>query len=72
MANMVMGIAFGTSATVWKNQYIPGYKGAFCFVEYEDIENSKPVEFPPLNDRNKAAIRNNEAEKAAMFQEAVR
>ena len=69
MANMVMGIAFGTSATVWKNQYIPGYKGAFCFVEYEDIENSKPVEFPPLNDRNKAAIRNNEAEKAAMFQE---
>lgn len=72
MANMVMGIAFGTSATIWKNQYIPGYKGAFCFVEYEDIENSKPVEFPPLNDRNKATIRNNEAEKAAMFQEAVR
>ena len=72
MANMVMGIAFGTSATVWKNQYIPGYKGAFCFVEYEDIKNSKPVEFPPLNDRNKAAIRNNDAEKAAMFREAVR
>ena len=38
----------------------------------EDIENSKPVEFPPLNDRNKAAIRNNEAEKAAMFREAIR
>ena len=71
MANMVMGIAFGTSATVWKNQYIPGYKGAFCFVEYEDIENSKPVEFPPLNDRNKAAIRNNEAEKAAMFRQCI-
>lgn len=72
MANMVMGIAFGTSATVWKNQYVPDYKGAFCFVEYEDIENSKPGEFPPFNDRNKAAIRNNEAEKAAMFREAIR
>jgi len=73
MANMVMGIAFGTSATVWKNQFVPGYKGAFCFVEYEDIEDGRPVEFPPDNERNRAAIRrNSEAEKAAMFKEAVR
>lgn len=57
MANMIMGIAFGTSATVWKKQYVPGYKGAFCFVEYEDIENGKPKAFPPDNERNRAAGR---------------
>ena len=57
MANMVMGIAFGTSATVWKKQYIAGYRGAFCFVEYEDIENGKPKAFPPDNERNRAAER---------------
>ena len=57
MANMFMGIAFGTSATVWKKQYIAGYRGAFCFVEYEDIENGKPKAFPPDNERNRAAER---------------
>ena len=57
MANMVMGIAFGTSATVWKKQYIPDYKGAFCFVKYEDIKNGKPKAFPPDNERNRTAER---------------
>jgi len=55
MENMVMGIAFGTSATVWVNNYIHGYHGAFCFIEYKDIVDNKPNMFPPLNDRNKAA-----------------
>ena len=58
MANMVMGIAFGTSATVWRNFFIPDYKGAFCYVEYEDIgEGNKSVSFPPSNARNEAARR---------------
>lgn len=58
MANMVMGIAFGTAATVWKNEHIPEYKGAFCYVEYEDIgAEGKPVRFPPSNQRNKAAFK---------------
>lgn len=60
MANMVMGIAFGTSATVWKKQYVPEHKGAFCFVEYEDIENGKPKNFPPDNERNRTAWKKNQ------------
>lgn len=56
MANMVMGIAFGTAATVWRKRFMPAYRGAFCYVEYEDIgEGNKPVTFPPKNERNKAA-----------------
>ncbi len=57
MANMVMGIAFGTSATVWKKAYDPDYEGAYCFVEYEDIVNGEPIEFPPDNERNRKANR---------------
>lgn len=53
MANMVMGIAFGTSATVWKigaNKLKSGY---FTFVEYEDLNSRKePAKFPPQNSRN--------------------
>lgn len=56
MANMVMGIAFGTSATVWKTAGKDIAKGAYCHVEYEDIgEGDKPKVFPPKNDRNKGA-----------------
>jgi type I restriction-modification system DNA methylase subunit len=56
MGNMVMRIAFGTAATVWRKMYVPNYKGAFCFVENEDIGlENKPICFPPLNERNKAA-----------------
>ena len=55
MSNMVMGIAFGTAATVWNKSYKQDYNGSFCYVEYEDIgELNKPVEFPPVNERNKA------------------
>ena len=59
MANMVMGIAFGTAATVLKKGGSPESRGAYCYVEYEDIgEENKPVEFPPRNERNlKAAQR---------------
>src|SRR5690606_32815766 len=59
MANMVMGIAFGTSDTVLKKGGSPETRGAYCYVEYEDIgEDNKPIEFPPRNERNlKAAQR---------------
>jgi hypothetical protein len=44
MGNMVMGIAFGTAATVWNKSYRENYKGAFCYVEYNDIgSDGKPV-----------------------------
>lgn len=53
MANMVMGIAFGTAAAVLKKGGGPKRRGAYCYIEYEDIgENNKPVEFPPRNERN--------------------
>lgn len=56
MGNMVMGIAFGTAATVWNKSYRKNYRGAFCYVEYDDIGSAgKPVSFPPFNERNKAA-----------------
>jgi type II restriction/modification system DNA methylase subunit YeeA len=57
MANMVMGIAFGTAATVFKNSKTLGIKGAFCYVDYENIgKDNKPVSFPPMNERNKNAL----------------
>lgn len=52
MANMVMGIAFGTSATVWNKRYKPDFKGKFSFVDYKDLdEEKKPFEFPVRNER---------------------
>ena len=56
MANMVMGIAFGTSATVWQKGGKPQSKGAYCFVDHNDIgRDNKPTIFPPHNKRNKSA-----------------
>ena len=60
MANMVMGIAFGTSATIWKVGGDPNFKGTYCYVEYEDIgKNNTPKEFPPRNERNEKAVERN-------------
>ena len=62
MANMVMGIAFGTAATVLKKGGSPETRGAYCYVEYEDIgEGNKPIEFPPRNERNLKAAQRQEA-----------
>nr|EHL6944965.1 BREX-1 system adenine-specific DNA-methyltransferase PglX [Citrobacter freundii]EHL6952503.1 BREX-1 system adenine-specific DNA-methyltransferase PglX [Citrobacter freundii] len=53
MANMVMGIAFGTAATVCRNHGHMLTRGAFCYVENEDIgSDGRPTQFPPLNERN--------------------
>ena len=61
MANMVMGIAFGTAAAVLKKGGSPEARGAYCYVEYEDIgEDGKPAEFPPRNERNLQAARRKE------------
>lgn len=62
MANMVMGIAFGTAATVCKKGGSPEARGAYCYVEYEDIgEDNKPIEFPPRNERNRKVVKQREA-----------
>ena len=53
MDNMVMGIAFGTSATVFRNTHIKKYKGIFTEVTYKDVQlEGEPKEFPVLENRN--------------------
>jgi len=59
MANMVMGIAFGTSATVWKKNPTVSIRGAYCFIEYEDLDGNQPKRFPPQNERNQRAFKEN-------------
>ena len=39
MDNMVMGIAFGTSATVFRNTYLPDYLGNYTSVKYVDLND---------------------------------
>lgn len=51
MENMVMGIAFGTAVTVLKNTFLPGYKGTYIQIKYEDIQNEVPYTFPVMKNR---------------------
>lgn len=46
MDNQVMGIAFGTAATVLRNEYIANYKGTYNYVFYNDIVDDVPRAFP--------------------------
>jgi type II restriction/modification system DNA methylase subunit YeeA len=51
MDNMVMGIAFGTAATVMMNCNL-NYKGRYLYVTLDDLtEKGKPESFPVINDR---------------------
>ena len=51
MDNMVMGIAFGTAVTVFRNKLITGYKGTYNLIKLEDIQNDSPYTFPVLDNR---------------------
>lgn len=52
MNNGVMGIAFGTAATIFKNKHYPGYIGSFSYVDSNDLnEQNVPKEFPVKNNR---------------------
>jgi len=54
MSNGVMGIAFGTNATVWFYKKIPGYKGSFSYIDYKNLNDENiPQEFPVKNNRLK-------------------
>ena len=56
MGNGVMGIAFGTAATVMLRGHIADYAGSFSYCENEDIgEDEKPKAFPVQNERLKTA-----------------
>src|SRR5690606_38627953 len=50
MANMVMGIAFGTAATILKKGVL-GLKGTYQYVELDDLESDRPKQFPVINNR---------------------
>ena len=52
MGNGVMGIAFGTAATVFQKIRSTDSKGSFSWVEWADIEDDKPLKWPPKNERN--------------------
>ena len=51
MENMVMGIAFGTAVTVFKNARIHGYKGTYNYIKLQDIVNEQPYIFPVKGNR---------------------
>lgn len=52
MDNMVMGIAFGTSATVFRKGYLSNYKARYSYVQISDLDNNaKPNDFPIKNNR---------------------
>lgn len=51
MENMVMGIAFGTAVTVFRNGHLPGYKGTYNHIKLENIEKDEPKEFPVPGNR---------------------
>jgi len=56
MGNGVMGIAFGTAATVMLNGHVFNYAGSFSYCENEDIQEAeRPKEFPIHNERLKNA-----------------
>lgn len=51
MDNMVMGIAFGTAVTIFRNIHMPKYKGTYNYVYLHDVENGAPSEFPNRKNR---------------------
>lgn len=51
MENMVMGIAFGTAVTVFRNGHLSDYKGTYNHIKYEDIKKDIPKTFPIAENR---------------------
>lgn len=51
MENMVLGIAFGTAVSNFRNCMIKGYKGTYNQIKLSDIVNSEPVYFPVKENR---------------------
>ena len=50
MDNMVMGIAFGTAATIFR-KHIYNYSGKYHYVKLENIKDNKPLSFPIKENR---------------------
>ena len=53
MNNMVMGIAFGTAVSVFRNKPLKDFKGTYNYVTYDDLnDDNVPFEFPVSKNRN--------------------
>jgi len=51
MENMVLGIAFGTAVTIFKNTFIKQYRGTYNYIKAGDVINSYPKNFPVKKNR---------------------
>lgn len=52
MGNGVMGIAFGTAATIFFKSHFKKYSGSFSYCDYDDLNDiGNPIEFPVKNIR---------------------
>ncbi|WP_078427950.1 BREX-1 system adenine-specific DNA-methyltransferase PglX [Alkalihalobacterium alkalinitrilicum] len=57
LENMVMGIAFGTAATVWRKKKLRNYKGVFCKVSLSDLDaNGAPSIYPNVEKKFVASM----------------
>lgn len=52
MDNMVMGIAFGTSASIFRNEHVDNYIGTYTEVKNIDVKDNQPKQFPVSINRN--------------------
>ncbi len=59
MDNNVMGIAFGTTATIFRSFADRHYQAQYCYITMKEIRNETPIEFPVVNRRyRKSSISN--------------
>lgn len=52
MESMVMGIAFGTAASIIRKRNIPHYKAIYNHIRLRDIQDGVPIVFPSDTSRN--------------------
>lgn len=51
LENMVIGIAFGTSATTFRNSFMRNYKGDYSEILFKDLTKGIPRDFPFKSNR---------------------
>lgn len=51
MENMVLGIAFGTTVTCFRNVILSGYKGTYIQIKLRDLVDDEPICFPIKGNR---------------------
>jgi len=59
MDSMVLGIAFGTAATVFRKSRVTEFRGKYTYIENSDLVNGVPKTFPIEGIRNVSASTDN-------------